>query len=304
MGTGIMYGAWELAEEGILTGGGPSKPGKRQARFPTEQPYSVDVGRLLQKVGIDADPYQISFSRLEPFAMVIGMAADAHDLWLEGDTMESTEMLGKALTIFSKNLASKTFMKGIAEWTGLVMHPDRYASRWTESMARSMVPASALMGQTARWMDPTRREVDSVKEAVMSQIPGLRSQLAPGRSVTGEVAPMEAAGPSIISPFYAQTPSDDPVAIEPATLSREVEDFQMGKPKKKASDGTRYTAEEYQELWGNANQRAADRLRSRVSSPGWQNLSFERRAERVKKIYNRERKRAREKIRRMRRMAQ
>jgi hypothetical protein len=294
---GMIAGAVTmLADQGLITGAGPHEPGRRQAKFETWQPYSIRVG----------DRW-ISYNRVEPMGMLLGMAADAVELWKNHEGQDFNQMAGSLLMIPARNLASKTFIKGLADVMTAVTDPRRGAGKYLEAVSRSVVPGTALMGQAARQLDPARREVTNPLEAVMSQIPGARSTLPPGRTVTGKVAPMGSIGPDIISPFYQTKVSDDPVARELGFLADQNDEygqpiFTLGKPSR-TIDHIKVSQEEWQILWGDANERAADRLRRRISSESWQNRSPEIRAKQIKKIYNDERKRARQKIRRMRRQA-
>jgi len=181
---------------------------------------------------MNAEDQFISYNRMEPLGMVTGMFADAYELSQNKKEMEASELITRGVGILSKNLASKTFLKGLSEWLGMITHADRYMGSWAEGLTRSMVPASGLMGQTARALDPTRREVSSPFEAMKSQSPMLRSTLPPVRTATGEISEFgDAPGPNIASPFYKTEISKDPVAREIGELADTV-GFSLGQPKK------------------------------------------------------------------------
>jgi hypothetical protein len=296
-GTTLGSFAGALVMDDRLSGAGPAEPGRLQAKYPTWQPYSVRFG----------DRW-ISYNRIEPVGMVLGMFADAAELWRDRKDYEANELYTRALTVASKNLASKTFIKGVADFALAATAPDRGAEALGESLARSMVPASALMGQTARLIDPHRREVDNPLQAMQSQIPFARNLLEPGRTVTGEVAEIESWPVNIGSPFYSKEVSQDPVAQELGMLADE-DMITMGKPSRKMEMTTslagpkeefRVSPEEWQILWGDANRRAAERLRPIVSAEGYQDMPLKTRATMVKRVYERERRNSANMIRMMR----
>lgn len=302
MGLGMFGTVAGLVQQGLITGAGPLEPGRKQAKYPTWQPYSWKVPEPL--VPLFGKRY-LSYNRLEPVGMVIGMAADLATLGQQWDEKTWNERMESFARVFTNNLASKTFVKGLADWLNMVMNPERSMGNWTESMARSMLPASALLGQTARAIDPTRREVTNPLEAAQSQIPFLASQLPAAKTVTGEVSkygpPLGKTFLGQFSPIYGTEISEDPVAQELGRLAdlpktADSEPLSMEKIDRKL-DNVEMTPQEYDRAWGQANAEAAEELRLFVTSDFWDVIPQDEQIKQIKKVYRKARSRAYDEIR-------
>jgi hypothetical protein len=286
-GSAIAGTAYLLTHAGVLTGVGPKEPGRRQAKYETWGPYAADIGDRM-----------IHWGRIDPMAMLGMLGADSAEYERDWGRMSTNEKIGRLVSIPIRGLASKTWVKGVADAMLAAFDPERGAENWAESMARAAVPASSLLGQTASFLDPVRREVSNPLQAMRMQIPGLRSGLPPGRTATGRIAKYgDALGPDLLSPFYGTDISKDPVAIEMGKLADKGL-FSLGK--NRDVDGQRATDKEWKLLWGDTNKRAADRLRPLVSSPGWKRLPADLRADEMKSVYDEERRISRQMIRAMR----
>ena len=226
MGSTAMISTGYLAAQGLITGGGPSDPEMQAALRRTGwQPYSMRIG----------DTY-ISFNRLEPLGILLGAAADFTEIaGLAGEEMQpEMDKLAAAIALaLSKNVTSKTWMKGVSEAIEAIHDPDRYGQRYIQNFARSMVPA--LFAQVERTMDPEMEAVYSIIDAMKSRIPGLSSDLPPRRDLWGE--PITTAYSkdrswietafSALSPFYLSKAKDSPIDRELIRLR-----LPIAKPKK------------------------------------------------------------------------
>ncbi len=177
MGWGTVAGTFMLAENGYVTGGGPSDYRQRQALEATGwQPYSFKIG----------DTYY-SYEGIEPFATVIGLAADINELRRE-QRADEEKGLGDAVIgligAIGSNLTDKTFSRGLAEFAELARDPERYGQTFVENFFGSFVPN--ILGQTTRALDPTMRQADTVGAAVQARIPGLAGELPARLDTWGE----------------------------------------------------------------------------------------------------------------------
>lgn len=226
MGWGTMAGVFQLAENGYVTGGGPSDYRERQALEATGwQPYSFKIG----------DTYY-SYEGIEPFATVIGLSADINELRRE-QRADEEKGLGDAVIglmgAIGSNLTDKTFSRGLAEFAELARDPERYGQTFVENFFGSFVPN--ILGQTTRALDPTMRQADTVGAAVQARIPGLAGDLPArldtwGEPVvrTGYAIPAEqetsfgqgaAVAYNLISPIRtSRVDASDPVRSEVARL--------------------------------------------------------------------------------------
>lgn len=195
-----------LAAEGIVTGGGPKDKQLRQALMLTGwQPYSFKIG----------DTYY-SYARIEPLGSLFGLAADAADL-LGQLPEKDAEQLGAALVVaISRNVANKTFIKGVAGTLNAVSSQDmNVVKSFLEKELPTILPYSTAEGQVARNLDPVMREVHSVLDAFKAKIPGLSDSLPPRRNLWGDPIYLQGGlGPDLISPIYTSTMKLDPVASE------------------------------------------------------------------------------------------
>lgn len=195
-----------LAAEGMVTGGGPKDKALRQALLLTGwQPYSFKIG----------DTYY-SYARIEPLGSLFGLAADAADL-LGQLPEKDADQLGAALVVaVSRNVANKTFIKGVAGTLNAVASQDmNVVKSFLEKELPTILPYSTAEGQVAREIDPVRREVNSIMDAFKAKIPGYSATLPPSRNLWGEPILLQGGlGPDLITPIYTSTMKLDPVAGE------------------------------------------------------------------------------------------
>ena len=215
MGSMVMGYFGMLASEGLVTGGGPKDKALRQELMQTGwQPYSFKVG----------DTYY-QYARIEPLGSLIGLAADAADL-LGQLPRKDAEELATALTVaISRNLAQKTFVKGLAGTLNAVSSQDlNIVQTFFEKELPTILPASTAMSQVTRLHDPVMREVHGIVDAFKAKIPGLSDTLPPRRNLWGEPIHLDGGlGPDLISPIYTSSKKLDPVSEELVRLELPVE---------------------------------------------------------------------------------
>ena len=200
-----------LASQGFITGGGPKDKALRAELMMTGwQPYSFKIGNTYYR-----------YSRIEPLGSLIGMAADASEL-LGQLTQKDAEQLASALVVaMSRNVANKTFLKGLAGTLNAVSSQDiNVVKGFLEQELPTILPYSTAEGQVARFNDPVMREVNSIMDAFKAKIPGLSDSLPPRRNLWGEAIYLEGGlGPDLISPIYTTTKKLDPVSEELVRLN-------------------------------------------------------------------------------------
>jgi hypothetical protein len=185
MATGGMTMAMfaTLAASGHITGRGPKNKVLKQAwESDGRREYSFYVPVLDQ---------WISYKRTDPVGMMMGLAADYVTICQQADPetyAEWAETLAAAgVAGLSRNLASKTYMKGIADAAEAITseEPDK-VKKWLRNFTGSFVPAL------------------------------LSKEVPPRRNIFGEIQHYTGAlGPDWISPFYASDKKDpDPVMKE------------------------------------------------------------------------------------------
>lgn len=196
MGLGVVAGLGALYNEGRLTGSIPDEPAERERwKANGVQPFSIKVN----------DKW-VSYQRVEPFATVMGLAADTFafgEKYNSGKIRKSDAANESLATMYSSlktNILDKTFMQGFADMSG-ALQSDKELMTYFANVAKRAVPA--LSAQIARVADPYERQlsgrgniIDITKEKLQQRIPGLREQLPPAYAA------------------YSQDPEGDAKAIE------------------------------------------------------------------------------------------
>lgn len=242
LGSLVTGAATKLAFEDQLTGGGPKDPETRRALMLTGwQPYSLKIG----------DTWH-SYNRLDPLGMFLGLAADTAEVMRNGTDEDRDNIALVTSLALAKNLTSKTYLRGISDTLNAINDPDRYAERYFQRMGATFTPATSLVSQIERYMDPTIREAYTMIEMIQSRTPAWSEDLPPRRDLWGEPVVLQGGmGWDFVSPIYTSLIKNDPVAIEMA-------EQQMGftKPSKKIGQGkfstemTNWEYDEYVQLVG------------------------------------------------------
>lgn len=218
LGSMVMATTGMVAQAGNITGGGPKDPELKAALRNTGwQPYSIKVG----------DTYY-AYNRIEPLGMLLGIAADASEIMDKVDEHEAQEIAAAAVVALAKNVTSKTWLKGISDFTQVMDDPERYFKTFLQSYAGTIVPAAAA--QAERVMDPELRSTYSdqglfyeVLNAVKARVPGWSEDLPPRRNLWGEAISREGAlGPDWFSPVYTSKEKRSPVDEEMVRMDMRV----------------------------------------------------------------------------------
>ena len=203
MGSMVMAVAGAMAAEGRITGGGPSNRGMRTLmRNKGWQPYSIKVG----------DTYY-AYGRLEPIGMMLGLAADAQEIMGQTDEMTAGKIAAATTMAISKNMTSKTWLRGFSEALNAMDNPDMYGEKWWERFAGTAIPTG--VAQVERYMSPEMSAVYSWMDQIQSRIPGYSDDLPPRRNVWGEPIVLGGGwGPDMVSPIYTSNEKYSPIDDE------------------------------------------------------------------------------------------
>jgi len=273
VGSALMAWATSLVDQGVITGGGPTDPGERAVWLLTNQPYSVKIGDNWYSWGGVGEPVTTFFA----------LAADFHQAYntwnLEPESSPSE--LASALTVaFSKNITSKTFLKGVSDLTNVLSDPGRYAETFIGGLGGSFVPA--YLGNWAMAQDPEIRLVGGVLDAALNRMPGARGTLPVRRNLFGEPVLSTQFGPEVAwwSPVKLKKDNGSPIDREMLELGMGV---QMPKETIKIRGGevelTKAEYSRYMELvgevtmsWKGTPMTIKDWLNEYIASPGYQRL--------------------------------
>ncbi len=227
---GLIAGtAAMMAAEGMVTGGGPparTQGNLRKVWLQENQPYSFAVTN--KETG---KKEFFSFSRLDPVGAFFGLAADFSQIagHVSDEERESISLqIGLAV---ANNLSSKTWLRGISEFTEGMLSGDM--SKAFENFSGSLVPT--VLATAERTVDPglsNTRTVDrniggessfgpeweflqKMINKVKSRIPGLSEDLPALRNLWGEEIYLEGGwGPDFASPIYTKESKNVPINEE------------------------------------------------------------------------------------------
>lgn len=235
-GTTFMVGAGLLAQAGVVIGSGPSDDKEKRALMATGwKPFSIKAG----------DTYY-SYQRLDPWATLLGFAADIATM---DYSKPNEELVGDALASFAANVTNKSFLQGLADFTEFMSDPRRNAEWYGRKMASTLVQPVSLLSGIASDNDPYMRESNSIWDAVKNRLPGLRETLQPQIDQYGRpVRNVESAGVKLLNPITQSAESSNPVRQALAQLKyappRVSDTFTIGKNEVKLNDAQHNEMEE------------------------------------------------------------
>lgn len=213
LGSLVMSAASISAASGVVTGGGPSDPTEKATWYRTGwQPYSIKVG----------DTY-VSFNRTEPIGMLFGLAADYAEIsGLAGEELQpDVDKLATAiLASISKNVTSKTWLRGVSDLIEAVQDPDRYGSQYINQLVSSLIPS--ISAQVERAVNPEFEEINGMVDSLKSRIPGLSTNMPKRRDLWGDPISTQISKDrtwaeiayETVSPFYVSKAKDSPIDNE------------------------------------------------------------------------------------------
>ena len=171
-GTGLLYSAYQMAQNGILTGSDPTDPDvRRQRREAGWRPRSIVVDTPMGK-------QYISYDRMEPFSYIVGASVDiaeymeATKYTVLGEEEEAVmdRMIDGAIVAAAENTLNKTFMTGMRDLMNVWSEPKRYASRYARRQADAMLPFSGARRNIKRTIDDTKyAQADEIGEYLTEQ---------------------------------------------------------------------------------------------------------------------------------------
>jgi acyl CoA:acetate/3-ketoacid CoA transferase alpha subunit len=184
---------------GLITGGGPADREQLKAlRQSGWQPYSLKIG----------DTY-VAYNRLEPLGSVVGLAADAAEILQNSEDIEDVDdAVAVAAAVFSRQITSKTFTRGISDLIHAIDEPLRYGERYVHRLAGTVIPAG--VAQYSATQDPYFREAFTALDAIKARTPW-SDTLQPKRDMWGRPVMREGSlGPDLLSPVWTSTAKKDP----------------------------------------------------------------------------------------------
>ncbi len=197
--------------------------------------------------------------------MLMGVAADFVELQKAMATDEKANLAALIMGSVSRNLLSKTWLRGPSDLMEAINDPTRYGPRYIQRTLGTVVPTG--VSQLAQANDPYLREARTVLDTIRSRIPGEREKLFARRDVFGEPIKREGAvGPDILSPIYQSAAKNDPAIAElvrlkvtPGRLARTIRGAEL----------TDAEYDTYSQMAGKLMKRGLDAL---VALPNWREI--------------------------------
>lgn len=150
-GSMLFATAGFMASQGLITGGSHEDYRNGRNDLIGRQAYSVKVGEKYY-----------SFSRLDPFGMFFGLTADMAELIEHSPQEDWGEIAGGLILAFSQNLASKTYLKGLVDFSDGILNSRgdaKATEKWLTNFTSSFIPN--FMNQTNRLhMDNQMKEIN------------------------------------------------------------------------------------------------------------------------------------------------
>ena len=177
LGSAMAYGAWELAANGLITGGGPLDPRMRgQWEELGFQEYSMIIpmdsvaGRAL---GLTSDMSR-SFKRADPFAQMLGVLADYNDVMMYATPDEQSTIETAVAVAFYRNITSRTWMQSMGNLMKGVEGMGRGDTDALDGHLTSLL-SSPLVPAGAAWIGRTFDEDEQVRKNTRSEISAIAS---------------------------------------------------------------------------------------------------------------------------------
>mgnify|MGYP003131810334 CR=1 FL=1 len=220
-GVGMMATFTHLAQNGMVTGGGPRDKEQRQILMEAGwQPYSIRVG----------DNAWIEYRRLDPIATVLGTVADMYEVgrFAHADQQPEAEDIGMAMVIaLANNATNKTYMTGIRNLVEGATDPERNMARVLRGYASAAIPRG--LSDVGKWLageDEVMKDVRTAVDALRNRVPYLGDDIDPLRNFMGEPirrtnqlgADTIGSVANLFVPIAYRETKDNLIGIELATL--------------------------------------------------------------------------------------
>lgn len=247
LGTGIMAGAFQLADGGKITGPLSNDKAERQAQTEAGiKPFSFVFDND------DGTKTYVPYTGLEPFATLFGISASIADYnkkssyvdLYDGEEEKYNSMVSDVLVAVSENTLNKTFMVGLQTVMDAVSEGDAKAfQRLMNNYANTMLPYAGLRRNITKDMDDFKRSTNGTLEYIQSQIPTMSEALPPVRDVFGEMVPHDYT----YIRWSPSTTTDDVVKTELFRLNTQTK--RNAVPKARAVLGKQKITPEDSEKW-------------------------------------------------------
>lgn len=270
IGTGIFGLGSYLASKGLITGQPKDATEQRQWDLENKPRNSILINgkwRSLNSVG--------------PEAVVFLAGAKLNE------EMQNPEgSIGGYAGTLGKDYLDQSFVTGIQQPVNAITDPARYGKSYVGNQMASVMPN--IGKDLAKSLDPVQREANTITDYVKQATPLVRNTLIEKRDTLGNVMPQEPTGlGAFFDLFNSKTPVDNAVVNE---LSRLQKEGQSATPSKLTPNQTilkqkvKLTFDQLNQLEKGVGEALKPRLESLVTSPNYQQLDDEQKAQAIDKV--------------------
>lgn len=215
VGSAMTSIAFDMAYNGLLTGGGPENRSELGAmRRSGWQRYSVKM-----------DNRFFAYNRLDNLGFSLGLAADVAEYVqnLQADSSsgaEIGEMAAAVAAAFAGNITNKTYFQGMTNLIEAMNEPKRFSEVWLNRFAGSFVPTGVK--EIEGFIDPHLRSAHDIVTSMRARTPGLSDSLPVVRDLWGRpVSFSSGIKPDVlgfaydmVSPIYSREFKPEPIDEE------------------------------------------------------------------------------------------
>ena len=207
-GSALLYFAYLNRDK--ITGSGPRQPDELKALEATGwKPNSFNLGTL-------DEPVYVSYQRLDPWATMIGIAADIASFGAMNPDLEegSMEAVGSLLFTIAEGITDKSFLRGLNNVINMVQQPDVYFGKGVRDVVSGLtVPQSLAQFKDFGETESLIRESRTVVDAILRKVPIAQEKIPPKRTFLGEAIykqnPLGVLG--VFNPVYVSSKKNDSV---------------------------------------------------------------------------------------------
>jgi len=290
---------FDWAWEGHITGPLSSKPGIREAQQRQGfQPDSWHIGG-----------YTVKLSRFEPWGLQLsaigGLVWTLKNMQIEEeDFPEITELTSAISVSISRSILQKTTLTGLSRLTSLMEDPDRRGPKFLLDTLRMLFPFSSAARTAKQLIDPTRADVVDAGDVLQEMTVAFADKLQRARSLWGHEIEYDRV--DILNPYPVRKTKPSPIDAEIVANNIDLRRISRIAP----FDGVSVNFREFKEVYetyfmlaghgmkirGKGAEATLNALVHSSRYQKWSRTSEGRRAEEIRKVVRRFRKKAQDEI--------
>lgn len=219
VGSMVLAHTFQLAEQGVVNGYGPSDPRERETWTRAgNQPYSLRIGDVW-----------VPFNRLDPYGFLLGFAADMRELMErrdlgEREEVETRRLIAAMAMTFSNAIGERTVFRGVTAVAEALDRRQPDAERFIGQTAASFA-VPGIVSAAGQAVD--QAQYDRGQGWIAGRLAGLSSaDMIPRRNLWGE--PMMRPGVETLGPVGAALSPVKPTRVGGRPIDVEMRRLNMG----------------------------------------------------------------------------